>query len=136
MKPLLASVQGRSTVDGLLEIQEIEHRLEQNTDNIRTLINLMTKGYLEPAVFAKENNRLRKEAEDLQKMKKNFAYGINGSMGKHEELNRLLKFIEKAEMLTVFNAAFFEEYVDHVTVLTREEIAFNLKCGLSLKERV
>lgn len=136
LRPLLESLRGRSKTDGLLQIQEIETRLEQNADRIQTLTNLMTKGYLEPAIFTGENNRLRQEAEDLQKMKMNLSYEINGEMSKTEEVSRLLKFIEKAEMLTVFKTEVFQEYVDHITVLSREELAFNLKCGLSLKERV
>ncbi|MEG0579970.1 MAG: zinc ribbon domain-containing protein, partial [Niameybacter sp.] len=136
LKPLLESLRGSSKTDGPLQIQEIETRLEQNMDRIQTLTNLMTKGYLEPAMFTGENNRLRQEAEDLQKMKVNLSYEINGEMSKTEEVSRLLKFIEKAEMLTAFKAEVFQEYVDHITVLSREELAFNLKCGLSLKERV
>lgn len=39
-------------------------------------------------------------------------------------------------MLTGFDEALFENTVDHIKVLSREEIAFELKCGLTLKERI
>ena len=39
-------------------------------------------------------------------------------------------------MLTNFDEALFENTVDRIKVLSREEIAFELKCGLTLKERI
>ena len=135
-KPLLETLQGRSKTDSLLQIKEIENSLEQNADRIQTLTNLMAKGYLEPAIFTGENNRLRMEAEALQKQKKALSSEISGDRSKSEELIKLLKFIEKAEMLKAFNEELFEEYVEHITVVSREELVFNLKCGLSLKERI
>jgi len=39
-------------------------------------------------------------------------------------------------MLSGFDADLFEQFVDHITVCSREEIIFHLKCGLSLTERI
>lgn len=39
-------------------------------------------------------------------------------------------------MLTDFDEVLFENTVDRIIVLSREEIAFELKCGLTLKERM
>lgn len=55
---------------------------------------------------------------------------------KTEEVSRLLKFASKAEMSSDFDGDLFEEYVDRVVVYSRTEIGFELKCGLTLKERL
>lgn len=38
--------------------------------------------------------------------------------------------------VTYFDEALFENTVDRIKVLSRREIAFELKCGLTLKERI
>ena len=48
----------------------------------------------------------------------------------------LLRYLEKANMLTDFDETVFENTVDRIKVLSREEIAFELKCGLTFKERI
>ena len=57
-------------------------------------------------------------------------------MRKTEELREILKFTSKGEMLSEFDPDLFERFVDHITVCSREEIVFHLKCGLSLRERI
>ena len=57
-------------------------------------------------------------------------------MRKTEELREILKFTGKGEMLVGFDPDLFERFVDHITVCSREEIIFHLKCGLSLRERI
>lgn len=136
LKPLFQSLRETNRTESFLQIQALEEKLEKNTERRQTLMNLMTKGYLEVALFHQENNELLQEAEELRLKKERLFNEINGEMTKTEEVSRLLKFTEKAEMLTKFDANIFETYVDHIMVLTRKEIAFELKCGLSLKERL
>ena len=52
------------------------------------------------------------------------------------ETEKLLKFVEKAEMLEEWNEDFFRQFVDCITVYSRNEIGFVLKCGLTLRERI
>ena len=61
---------------------------------------------------------------------------VNGDMVKVEELQRLLRFTSKGTMLTEFDDAIFLSFVERITVLSRKEVAFELKCGLSLRERL
>jgi hypothetical protein len=51
-------------------------------------------------------------------------------------VNELLRFTSKSPMLLEFNSDIFDRFVDHITVYSREEIGFNLKCGITLKERL
>lgn len=48
----------------------------------------------------------------------------------------LLRFTEKSSMLDSFDEELFEETVNYIRVLSREKIAFELKCGLTLTERM
>ncbi len=38
-------------------------------------------------------------------------------------------------MLTSFDAVLFERFVDRIIVYSRREIGFELKCGITLRER-
>ena len=100
------------------------------------LTNLMASGYLEPALFNKEINELAAEAEALLQEKEGLMRSVNGDMVKVEELQRLLRFTSKGTMLTEFEDAVFLSFVERITVLSRKEVAFGLKCGLSLRERL
>ena len=61
---------------------------------------------------------------------------MNGNLSKIEEISRLLKFASKSEMLTVFDSGRFKEYVSRIIVYFRTEVGFELKCGITLKERL
>ncbi len=58
------------------------------------------------------------------------------NLTKTDEVSRLLKFSVKSEMGVDFDGDLFEEYVDRIVVYSRTEIGFELKCGLTLKERL
>ena len=47
-----------------------------------------------------------------------------------------LRFAIKKTSVEAFDDDMFLEYVDTITVLSREEVVFNMKCGLKLKERL
>lgn len=52
------------------------------------------------------------------------------------ELQKLLHFTEHTDMLQEFRETLFTEYADHIIVYSREEVGFELKCGLTLRERM
>ena len=53
-----------------------------------------------------------------------------------KEVSKLVKYANTAEMLTAFDGALFEEYVENIRVFSRAEIGFQEKYGLLLKEGV
>jgi len=81
-------------------------------------------------------NALAAEAETLRQEKDSLIRSVNGDIEKAEELQKLLRFVSKGTMLTEFDDGAFLEYVDKVTVLSRNEAVFELKCGLCLRERL
>lgn len=136
LKPLLDALRDLSKTDNFLQIQALENKLEKINERRETLTHLMAKGYLESALFNQENNQLIQEEQELLLMKGTLSHEVNGELTKIDEVSNLFKYVQKADMLTEFNAELFEEVVDHISVISREEIIFELKCGLSLKERV
>ena len=120
----------------MLKIEELETAIEKNREQKQVLTNLMASGYLEPAHFNKESNELAAEAEALRQEKDGLMRSVNGDMVKAEELQRLLRFTSKGIMLTEFDDETFLSFVERITVLSRKEVAFELKCGLSLRERL
>lgn len=136
LRPLLQSLRGLNDQSRLLKIEELETAIEKNREQKQVLTNLMASGYLEPALFNKESNELAAEAETLRQEKEGLMRSVNGDMVKVEELQRLLRFTSKGNMLTEFDDAVFLSFVEQITVLSRKEVAFELKCGLSLRERL
>jgi hypothetical protein len=51
-------------------------------------------------------------------------------------VNELLRFTSKSPMLLEFNSDVFVRFVDQIIVFSREEIGFELKCGITFKERL
>jgi len=100
------------------------------------LTGLMAKGYLEPALFNKEKISLEAERERLLAEKDQLTHSVNGNFAKMEEVDRLLKFATKTKTLTAYEDELFENYVEKIMVFSREEVGFELKCGITLKERL
>lgn len=136
LRPLLQSLRGQNDKELLLKIQELETAIEKNTEQRQVLTNLMASGYLEPALFNKESNELASEADRLRQEKGSLMHSINGEMVKTEELQKLMKFVSKGTMQTEFDETAFLDFVEWLDVHSREEVVFELKCGLSLKERL
>ncbi|WP_392654717.1 hypothetical protein [Dehalococcoides sp. THU4] len=136
LKPLLDSLSGISSDDSVASIRKIDMKLEDNAEQRKVLVSLMTKGYLEPAVYNKGNNELLQEAEQLQRQKESLVRFINSDSQNLSEVNELLRYTSKATMLSEFDGDIFNRFVDRIYVYSRSEIGFVLKCGITLKERL
>lgn len=136
LRPLLRSLQGLDDKDRLLQIQECETKLEKNIEQRQVLTSLMASGILEPAIFNSENNTLNQEKEMLEAEKNKLMHSVSGDRTKFDALEKLIKYVSGSEMLFDYEEDIFLTHVDTVTVVSREEIVFVLKCGLELKERM
>ena len=139
----------REVLDGLLHqiregnqkekmhrIDEIEQAMERNEEYRRTLNTIMTKGYLEPAVFTQESNDLVTEADALIAEKDQLMKEISGNVNRTDALNNLIKYVRNAEPSSSFDGTLVERFLDHAVFPTRNEVVFHLKCGLCLTERI
>lgn len=136
LKPLLRSLHGFDDRDRLLQIQDMENKLEKNVEQRQVLTSLMASGLLEPALFNKENNVLTVEEQNLQGEKRQLMTSVSGDRSKVEALEKLIKAVSSGRMFTECADELFLAHVDGITVLSRKEIVFELKSGLKLKERL
>ena len=119
-----------------MQIQEYEIKLEKNIEQRHVLTSLMSSGLLEPAIFHKENNALILEEQRLREEKNKVVYSVSGDRTKVENLQKLIKCVSGRETLTEYDDKLFIAHVDYITVVSRNEVVFSLKCGLNLKERL
>ena len=136
LQPLLDALRGMSNSDNLSRIQELEKQIEKNAEQRELLVKLMAKGYLEPALFNRENNELQMEADNYMGQKEALIHALNGELSKVQEVSNLIKFTNKAEMINTFNEEIFNDHIEKIIVYSRVEIGFVLKCGITLRERM
>lgn len=136
LRPLLYSLQGFDDKNRLLQIQKYETKLEKNMEERQVLTSVMASGLLEPALFSKKITALTLEEKRLQEEKKQMINSVSGDRTKIEALEKLMKFALGSRMLTEYSDETFLSHVEGIIVFSREEIIFELKCGLKLKERL
>ena len=136
LRPLFHGLRNQNNAASFRRIEELETKIENNMEQSQVLTGLMAKGYLEPALFNKEKNALEAERDRLLAEKDQLTRSVNGDFAKVDEVDRLLKFATKSKMLTAYEDEFFEDYVERIIVFSREEVGFELKCGITLKERL
>lgn len=133
---LLDRVRGETYKNNLQRIEEIDRKLKKNAEYARTLTTIMSRGYIEPALFKKESNGLSAEADMLAEEKDRLIRAVTGNVQKTDELGSLVKYADKAEPAGSFDGDLVARFLDHATIHSRTEVTFHLKCGLSLKERM
>ena len=133
---LLDALKNETNKETLQRIDAINQRLEKNVERRQTLITIMTRGYLDPAVFTQESNELDAEEKALTTEKDLLVKEVSGSMHKTDALSDLIHFVSHASPSPDFDAELVNRFLDHATLKTRELVTFHLKCGLSLTERI
>lgn len=136
LKPFVEELKGTNNKERLRQVLTLEEQIEKNAEQIAVLTNLMSSSYIEPEIFQAEKNRLNLEADRLVKEKQLIARNINGDLTHLDEAQKLLRFVSKKAEITEFKDEMFLEYVNTMTVHSRDQITFNLKCGLNLTERL
>ena len=118
---LIEAIRGETHKGNLLRIDEIDQKLEKIVERRQTLTTIMTR--------AAEADALTAEKEQLVKE-------VTGCMKMTEALNDLIRYVGHAQPSPDFDGELVERFLDHGEVLSREEVTFHLKCGLSLTERM
>ena len=136
LKPYTEALKTESTDDSLRRIQELTTELAQNTEQRERLQQLAAQGFLDKVLFTKETNELLTKADRIRKEMDAQSNSVSSDVSKVNAATALLHFAEKEEMLETFNEELFEKHVSRITVISRTEYRFELKCGLSLTERI
>ena len=136
LEPLYDSINKIDEKCDLERIDTIDKKMEQLTEERNTLIGLMTKGFLEPALFNKERNVLDIEIKNLTTEKTNLVMSFTNGTSQADEVKILLDYVSKDKFDGYYTDEAFERFVENIIVNSRDELTFKMKCGLSLKEKV
>ena len=136
LEPLYESINKIDEECDLERIDAIDKRMEQLTEERNTLIGLMTKGFLEPALFNKERNVLDIEIKNLTTEKTNLVMSFTNGTSQTDEVKALLDYVSVEKFDGDYTDEVFETFVENIIVDSRDELIFKMKCGLSLKEKV
>lgn len=117
-------------------ITEIEKQLEVTKDELNTLIQLMTKRFLEPAIFNEQKNELSQSHMKLKEEREQLLYLINDGSNQLSEVKRIIKYFKQVNFIAAFDEETFQDIVRKVIVYSPNEIGFHLKCGITLRERI
>lgn len=136
LRPLQAAVSRSNAEKSGKRLKELETLIKDNAEQQKTIAGLLSKGYLDRAVFIKANNEILMEKERL-KSEKDFLIKMNESGYQVEQdIKELISFLGKSDHFTEFNEDTFSRFIERMTVISRTEIEFELKIGLKLKERL
>jgi DNA invertase Pin-like site-specific DNA recombinase len=135
LKPYLEAIKNVSTDDSLRRIQQIQTLLAQNTEKRETLTKLMTQGIIDPVLYSQETNELLSQADTFRDEIEALKNAVSGDVTKVTETLALIHFAEKSAMLHEFDDGLFDRFVNRIIVHSRDDIRFELKCGLTLRER-
>lgn len=92
--------------------------------------------YLDPAVYAQQNDELLNASARLTAEKDAIIAKISGGSRQKEALEDILHYTSGASMMTEFDEDLFTRFVDRVIVYSRTEIGFDMKCGPVFRERI
>lgn len=134
--PYANSLKNTERTEYLDELNTIEEAMEQNQQKRQQVTQLFTRGYLDPAIYAQQNDELIKQSEQLTAQKNAITARIGGGDKQKKTLEDILHFTARASMMTEFDEDLFTRFVDRVIVYSRTEIGFAMKCGLTLRERI
>ena len=133
---LLDGIRRKNTKADLKRVDEIDAALDEITLRRMNLSSIATKGYIDSVTFTQESSKLNSEAERLKSEREALSNGISADAHKTEALQELLLFTGKQEMFSEFDDDVFKRFVERMTLSSRKEVVFHLKCGLKLKEEV
>ena len=136
LKPYLKALKSTSQDDSQLRIQYLQGLIAQNTEQRETLTRLMAHGYIDQVLYSRENNGLLAQCEEFRSEIETLKKSQTTDAVQTAETEKLLKFVEKAEIQEEWNSDLFRQFVDSIIVDSRNEIGFVLKCGLTLRERI
>lgn len=136
LRPLQIAISRSNVEKNGKRLKELEILTKENAEQQKTTARLLSKGYLDRAVFIKANNALLIEKERLRS-EKEFLLKMNDSRYQVEQdIKELISFLRKSDRFTEFDEDTFSKFVEKIMVISRTEIEFELKIGLKLKERL
>ena len=136
IRPFMMGLLGeKEKKEALNKVADLGAQIDQCNDQQQILVRLMHTGYLEPEVYYQEKHDLDVQIAELTKEKEQLSGSLKGDLKHMDAAGKLLRAVSKT-VSPEFNGELFEEVVETATIISRETIRFNLKCGLQLEERL
>lgn len=136
LKPLIEELKDRDGSINQAEELSIEKQIQEHFEQVQVLTGLMSKGYLEPALFNEKNNLLQAEIMRLREQRAAMLRDMEGERSAIHEAELLLKHLSRAGIQEEYSDELFLQYAEGITVFSPTEVGFRLKCGLTLRERM
>ena len=115
---------------------DLQQALSENKGKQDILIHLASQGLIDEALFNQERSALIAEARLIQKQMQTDMNDITRNNEALLATRALIQLAEKKLNYTAFDEAMFEDHVDLIRVEFRDRIAFVMKCGLELREKL
>src|SRR5699024_7957754 len=125
--PLSKELETSNQDENYQKVTEIEEQLEAIKDELNTLIQIMTKGFLEPPIFNEQKSELTHRHISLKEEREQLLYSINDGSNQLNELKRLIKYLKQGNFISSFDEETFQDIVKKVIVYSPNEIGFYLK---------
>ena len=136
LKPLLDGLKQLDNSGKYIEIQKIEKQIKEIQEQGQVLVGLLSKGYLDPALYNEKNNLLSKQGEELREKKRLLQSDMAGDNAIGGEVKELYQYLcKEGRFLDAFPEELVGRFVERITVFNTEQLGFQLKCGLLLQER-
>jgi hypothetical protein len=136
LKPYAESLKRNSTSQTLSRIQQLETSLAENADKRKTLTKLMAQGFIDQVIYSQQTTELLSQADAIRKKIDALKNTTSNETTVLMQAEELLHFTEKSPMLETFDEELFTQFVERVVIRSRHKAAFELKCGLTLAERM
>ena len=132
LRPYYNALRVAGSDENLQRIMSLKERIQKNADRKCELKKLRVKSIIDAVMYTQELNRIEKQNEEARREIQNLGNIESGLMLRETE--KLLHFIDTADMQDAYNEELFLSFVDNIIVYSRDCIGFKLKCGLTLKE--
>ena len=116
------------------EIQKLKVELAKESEKIDVLRHLLADMIIKPAMCIQDQNASNKRSEELRRQITQLSQIDTGNSEMVAETEKLLHFLDSAEMQTEFKDFFATDFIEKIIVYDRHSIGIQLKCGLTLKE--
>lgn len=116
------------------EIKLLKAELIKEAEKIDVLRHLLADKIIKPAIFIQDQNASNKRSEELRIQIAQLSQLDTGNSEMVAETEKLLHFLDSAEMQTEFKDFFATDFIEKIIVYDRHSIGIQLKCGLTLKE--
>lgn len=133
-------------LDQLREVRERELRSNQKLSDIDkeianisgqnlVLIRLKSKGCIDPALALSQADEMNRKLRDLRRLRRKVMAAADGD-DQIQSTEAMLDYLETAQWQTEVASDLFENLVERITMVSSEEVKFQLLNGLELAERL